>query len=114
MRRKEVQFASPACKALAARLGESIRLARLARNQTQLDFAERARVSRRTLIRIEAGDLAVSFTGWLSALESASLLALFERAAKPDADAIGRTQRESESRKRARKTPPRVGDNYDF
>jgi len=114
MRRKEVQFASPASATLAARLGAAIRLARLARNQTQADFAERARVSRRTLIRIEAGDPAVSFTGWLSAMESASLLPLFDKAATPDADVIGRTQRESESRKRARKTPVRPGDNYDF
>jgi len=114
MRRKEAEFASPAAKAVAQRLGQSIRLARLARNLTQADFAERARIGRRTLTRIELGDSSVSFTGWLSALESASLLPQLDRVADPSADALGQAQRSSEIRKRARRPHPGASDKYDF
>ena len=114
MRRKESEFASSAARAVAIRLGQAIRLARLGRNQPQSDFAERARIGRRTLTRIESGDPAVSFTGWLSALECASLLSLLEKAANPESDPIGQAQRAAQTRKRARRAGPQARDNYDF
>jgi transcriptional regulator with XRE-family HTH domain len=101
MRRPEAAFASPASIAASGQLGAAIRLARLARNLTQADFAERARMSVATLQRIERGDPAVSFSSWLSAMEVSNLLPILQRAADPDADAAGRARRQLEQRKRA-------------
>lgn len=116
MRHPEAAFASPASSATASELGRGIRMARLARNMTQADFAERARLSIKTLQRIELGDPAVSFASWLSAMEIAALLPALRRAADPNADARGKAQRELEQRKRAtgsrRKTTE--PDAYDF
>jgi transcriptional regulator with XRE-family HTH domain len=103
MRRPEANFASPVSASVAVQLGHAIRLARLGRNLTQADFAERARVSIATLQRIERGDPAVSFTSWLSAMEAGSLLPLLKAAADPHADARGSAQRQLEQRRRASK-----------
>ena len=101
MRRPEVAFASPKSASVAADLGRAVRLARLGRNLTQSDFAERARVSVATLQRIERGDPAVSFTSWLSAMEASSLLPALKAVADPGIDARGAAQRQLEERKRA-------------
>ena len=116
MRRPETAFATPSSLGAAQKLGRAVRLARLARNLTQVDFAERSRISLATLNRIERGAPAVSFTSWLSALETASLLSLLERLADPDADARGRVQRSMEVRKRAsgRKSKAARKDDYAF
>lgn len=116
MRRSEQSFASPSSSSAARKLGGAIRAARLARNLTQADFAERARTSIATLKRIEQGDPAVSFGSWLSALENASLLHLLERLAEPEADPHGSARRAQEARKRA--SGSRIQDardeTYDF
>jgi transcriptional regulator with XRE-family HTH domain len=101
MRRPEAAFASPKSAAVAAELGRAVRMARLGRNLTQADFAERARVSVATLQRIERGDPAVSFTSWLSAMEASSLLPALKAVADPAIDVRGAAQRKLEERKRA-------------
>ena len=101
MRRPEASFVSPTSASVAVQLGRAISLARLGRNLTQADFAERARFSVATLQRIERGDPAVSFTSWLSAMEAGSLLPLLKAAADPSADARGNAQRQLEQRRRA-------------
>lgn len=101
MRRPEAAFASPKSASVAADLGRAVRLARLGRNLTQSDFAERARVSVATLQRIERGDPAVSFTSWLSAMEASALLPALKEIANPAIDARGVAQRRLEERKRA-------------
>ena len=116
MRRPEAAFASPRSASVAAYLGRAIRLARLGRNLTQADFAERARVSIATLQRIERGDPAVSFTSWLSAMEASGLLPALKAVADPGLDALGVAQRQREERKRATGTKRQAGrdDAYDF
>jgi transcriptional regulator with XRE-family HTH domain len=103
MRRPEAKFASPLSASVATKLGEAIRRARLSRNLTQGDFAQRARVSVATLQRIERGDPAVSFAAWLSALEAGALLPVLKAAAEPSADVQGNALRQLEQRKRASK-----------
>jgi transcriptional regulator with XRE-family HTH domain len=116
MRRPEASFASPISASVAVQLGRAIRLARLGRNLTQADFAERARVSVATLQRIEHGDPAVSFTSWLSAMETGSLLPLLKAAADPSADARGDAQRQMDQRRRASKLRRNASqaDSYAF
>ena len=116
MRRSEASFASPMSASVATQLGRAIRLARLGRNLTQEDFAQRARISVATLQRIERGDPAVSFSSWLSAMEVGSLLAVLKAAADPNADALGVAQRQLEQRRRASKvrSPASQVDAYDF
>ncbi len=74
MRKEEKNFASPSVKQAASRFGQSIRLARLSRNMTQQAAAERAKMSTYTWIKIEKGDVSVSTSSWLSALECVGLL----------------------------------------
>jgi|GEM_PF-1511539 len=116
MRRPEAAFASPASIEVARQLGSAVRSARLARNLTQADFAERARMSLATLQRIERGDPAVSLTSWLSAMEVASILSLLKRVADPQADAGGRARRQLEERQRATGSRGKASgtDPYDF
>jgi transcriptional regulator with XRE-family HTH domain len=120
MRRPEASFTSPQSTAAAVELGSAVRQARLGRNLTQADFAQRARISLATLQRIERGDPAVSFTSWLSAMETGALLGALRKAAAPEADALGSAQRQSEQRRRAAKpkrkdgATPDTPDAYDF
>jgi transcriptional regulator with XRE-family HTH domain len=78
MRRPESQFVTPTGLQAAQHLGQAVRASRLAMNSTQADFSARARLSRATLARIESGDPAVSFSSWLSVMEEASLLHVFQ------------------------------------
>jgi len=116
MRRPEVNFVSPVSASVATQLGRAVRLARLGRNLTQEDFAQRARVSVATLQRIERGDPAVSFTSWLSAMEAGSLLSMLRSVADPAADVRGSAQRQLEQRQRASKLKSNasVVDAYAF
>lgn len=110
MRRPEANFASPLSASVATQLGGAIRVARLGRNLTQGDFAQRARISLATLQRIERGDPAVSFTSWLSAMEASSLLSVLKAAAEPSADTVGSSRRQLEQRQRASKLRGRAAD----
>lgn len=117
MRRPEASFASPLAASVATQLGAAIRVARLGRNLTQADFAQRARVSLATLQRIERGDPAVSFTSWLSAMEASSLLGVLKAAAEPGADKVGSARRQLEQRQRASRPRSKAADpmqSYDF
>jgi DNA-binding XRE family transcriptional regulator len=113
MRRPEAKFASPMSASVATQLGHAIRYARLGRNLTQEDFAQRARVSIATLQRIERGDPAVSFTSWLSAMEASSLLPVLKAAAQASADAHGSALRQMEQRQRASKPRSSASDRLD-
>ena len=116
MRRPEAEFVSPLSQSTAVSLGLAVRAARLARNLTQRDLAERSRMSRATLIRIERGDAAVSLGAWLSALESTALLGLLQSAAQPESDTVGRARRNDQLRKRATGSRTIVSreEEYDF
>lgn len=74
MRKSEKQYVSAVATAQAKRWGALIKAARLSRNLTQALAAERARMSQFTWIKIEKGEVAVSFGAWLSALEILGLL----------------------------------------
>lgn len=120
MQRPEAIFATPEVIAAARQLGSAIRQARLARNRTRTDFAERAHISPATLDRLEQGDVAVRMGAWFSALHTGNLLHLLEKVSTPDADTLGRVEREKRTSGALRKnayTPKSTAvesDEYDF
>jgi transcriptional regulator with XRE-family HTH domain len=113
MRRSERHFATPASAALAQDLGAALRAARLARNRTVADGAARARVSPRTLHRIERGDVAVAFGSWLAVIESLGLQQLLAPLARRSSDAVGEALRVERDRRRARR-PSGADASHDF
>jgi len=114
MPRPEASFASPDTSLAAQKLGKAVRMARLARNMTRIDFAERARISAPTLDRIERGDVAVRMGSWLLALQVCNLLHQLDKVSDPNADILGQQQRELSIRKRASGKRKKAQDNYDF
>ena len=113
MRRSNKEFISPELIRQASRLGDAVVAARIARNMTRQDFSERANISPSTLVRIENGDVSVSFSSWLQAFERAGLLGLIQPIANPQNDLIGEARRKTEARVRPRKSASKTGD-YDF
>jgi transcriptional regulator with XRE-family HTH domain len=113
MKRNNKDFASVDLKRRSAALGRAVAAARIARNMSRQDFSERANISPSTLVRIEGGDVSVSFASWLQAFERAGLLGLLEPLANRQNDVIGEAQREAQSRKRPRKPVSKTGE-YDF
>jgi transcriptional regulator with XRE-family HTH domain len=113
MKRNNKDFSSPELAQRAAILGRAVAAARIARNMTRQDFSERANISPSTLIRIENGDVSVSFSSWLQAFERAGLLGLLQPLTNPQNDLIGEARRKTESRLRPRKTASKTGE-YDF
>lgn len=108
MRRKEEKFVSPFGMAAAGRVAAVVRTARLARNMTQEAAAERAKMSAYTWMKIERGDVSVSFGSWLSALECLGLLdSLTVATAAPGTAPI------ESIRQRARPSKA-TSDKYDF
>jgi transcriptional regulator with XRE-family HTH domain len=73
VKRQEQQFASPAAQETARHLARLVRQGRLARRWTQAEMAERARVSVRTLKRIEQGAPSASLGAWLAVVERLGL-----------------------------------------
>lgn len=104
MRKKEQAFASPNVLNSAHTWGRQIQAARLARNLTQTDAAERGRMSLWTWLKIEKGEVSVSMASWLAAFEVVGLLAGI---AIPDDPSLP-------AAKRLRANPSRHSDEYDF
>lgn len=113
MKRNNKEFISADLLHQATRLGRAVSAARIARNMTRQDFSERANISASTLVRIENGDVAVSFSSWLQAFERAGILGLLQPLASPQNDLIGEARRKNESRARPRRAVSKTGD-YDF
>jgi transcriptional regulator with XRE-family HTH domain len=114
MQKRELDFASSASLKIAKKLGDAIRQARIARNRTREDLAQRSKMSRNTLVRLESGDVAVRMGAWLSALEATGLLHLLEDVATPEKDVLGEVARKQKPRVRARTITKQEEDNYDF
>lgn len=107
MRRSEEKFTTPASRLRAREMAGVIRQARLGRNWTQEAAAERARMSAVTWLKIEKGDVSVSWGSWLSAMECLQLLEGLTLVA-PTSDAI-----EGVPRQRARSSPE-LAKKFDF
>lgn len=107
--RTESTFATPAVDRLARQLGQRVRQARVSRQWTQAELAERSRISAPTMQRIEQGSVAVSIGAWLGVLERLGLLTQLENVEDRAATAL--LQDAAPRRVRKRKPPP---DTLDF
>lgn len=105
MRKSEIQYVSTVAIEQARQWGRLIKAARLDRNLTQVLAAERARMSEYTWIKIEKGNVSVSFGAWLSALETMGLLEGIELPQMPEPP--------RQHRLRARESKASVAE-YDF
>ena len=88
MRRKEADFATPAAQQTARHLATLIRQARLVRNWSQAELAERSRASLATIKRIERGALETSLGAWMAALELVGVLPRLNELRDPASEAL--------------------------
>lgn len=98
MRRREADFATAEVQAAARHLGSLIRQARLARKWSQTLLAERARVSKPTLSRIEKGAVEPSIGLWLAVLEALGLSSIPRDVRDPVSEALLNTTRTQRAR----------------
>ncbi|MCZ6804135.1 MAG: helix-turn-helix transcriptional regulator [Proteobacteria bacterium] len=90
----------PKVKKRLARVGEQIRLARLRRNYTAVNVAERSGMSRETLRKIEKGDPNVNIGSYVSVLHSLGMDADVELLAYEDS--LGRNLEDIKMQSRQR------------
>lgn len=104
MKRQESTFASPPAEAAGRHLGALVRQARIARNWTLAELAERARVSLATIKRIEGGSLSTSLGAWLAVLERVGLLHRLAELRDPASEALLNETRAKRPRGKSAKT----------
>ncbi|WP_369925608.1 helix-turn-helix domain-containing protein [Xanthomonas sp. NCPPB 2632] len=88
MRRDEQLFALPQVVRVGSHLAGLVKTARLARGWSQVELAERARISAPTMTRLEKGVVSASLGTWLSVFDALGLLRLFERLEDRASDAL--------------------------
>lgn len=71
---KKQNILMPDTRKVLEQMGSQIRMARLRRNITSTELAERARISRMTLNKIEAGDPSVSMGAYANVLHGLNFL----------------------------------------
>jgi len=108
--RSELGLPVPICEE-AARIGANIRLARKRRGITQAEMAERMFVTRKTLSRLEQGEVSASIGVLLSALWVLGLERDIMGVADPAKDAVGLQRERALLPKRVRKT---LAETVDF
>ncbi|PKL94560.1 MAG: hypothetical protein CVV18_08570 [Gammaproteobacteria bacterium HGW-Gammaproteobacteria-8] len=104
MKRQESEFASPLVEATGRHLGALVRQARVARNWTMAELAERARVSLATLKRIEGGSLSTSLGAWLAVFERVGLMSRLAELRDPASEALLNHTRAKRPRGRSEKS----------
>lgn len=94
------------------RLGRNIRIARLRREMTQAELAERVSVSRVLISQVEKGNPKTSIAVYLGALWVLGLLDELTVVADPDKDVEGRTLERLRYPQRARSQRGRLSDAF--
>ena len=93
-------------QAILQELGVRLTVARLARNLTQAALAEQAGVSKRTVERLESGQVATQLSGFLRVCRALGLVDRFETLVpSPEPGPVAQLRRQGQTRKRtSRKT----------
>lgn len=92
-------------EAVLAELGARLAAARLDRNLTQAALAEEAGVSKRTVERLESGEVAARLSGLVRVCRALGLLERFDALVPPPVSSpIAQLKLARRTRKRARKT----------
>ncbi|MGQ0798840.1 MAG: helix-turn-helix domain-containing protein [Pseudomarimonas sp.] len=88
MKGKGTSIITPRGQRATKQLAGLVQRARLARNMTQADLAERARVSPGSIHRLERGEPGVALWVWLNAMEALGQLELLEALRDPLTEAL--------------------------
>ena len=114
MPRNSLSYAliSDAALGSLAALGLRLKDARLLRNWTQADIADKAGLSESSIRKVEAGSPHITVGAYLALLDVLGLPAAFDRVIAPGDDTLGEALGRNAMRKRARS--PRAPDIDEF
>lgn len=114
MKRDQKSAILPPAQVALEKLGRHLKNARKARGLTGALAAERAGISRPTLVRVEAGDPSVSMGAYAALLQFCGLLDQAVSAIAPEQDKTGQALRLSKQPKRVRGPSRKELARYDF
>jgi transcriptional regulator with XRE-family HTH domain len=94
------------------RIGGGIQTARLRRNMSQQELADRLAVSIHTVRAVEAGKAGTSMGTYLHAIWVLDLMGTVEQVADPALDQVGMALEASDRRRRSRPTTGKLDDAF--
>lgn len=94
------------------RIGEGLRTARLRRNMSQQELADRLGASIHTVRAMEAGKAGTAVGTYLHALWVMDLIETVSQVARPELDKVGRAFEASERRRRSSSTAEGLDDAF--
>ena len=103
MKKSSSQFLMFGVEELLQQVGQNIKTARIRRNLTILELANRVHVDERTIIRLEKGDPSINFKNLVTVLMVLGLEDSVFDLADPNADELGRALELQKYPKRVRK-----------
>ncbi|MFM6904998.1 MAG: helix-turn-helix domain-containing protein [Acinetobacter tjernbergiae] len=103
MKKSSSQFLMFGVEELLQQVGQNIRTARIRRNLTILELANRVHVDERTISRLEKGDPSINFKNLVTVLMIFGLEDSVFDIAHPNADEVGRALELQKQPKRVRK-----------
>ena len=103
MKKSSSQFLMFGVEELLQQVGQNIRTARIRRNLTILELANRVHVDERTISRLEKGDPSINFKNLVTVLMVLGLEDSVFDIAHPNADEVGRALELQKQPKRVRK-----------
>ena len=103
MKKSSSQFLMFGVEELLQQVGQNIKTARIRRNLTILELANRVHVDERTISRLEKGDPSINFKNLVTVLMVLGLEDSVFDLADPNADALGRALELQKYPKRVRK-----------
>jgi transcriptional regulator with XRE-family HTH domain len=116
MPRSSLSYAliSDAALGSLAGLGSRLKEARLLRNWTQADVADKAGLSESSIRKVEAGSPHITVGAYLALLDVFGLPTAFDRVIAPGDDTLGEALGRNAMRKRARAPREADGDEFDI
>ena len=103
MKKSSSQFLMFGVEELLQQVGQNIKTARIRRNLTILELANRVHVDERTISRLEKGDPSINFKNLVTVLMALGLEDSVFDLADPNADELGRALELQKYPKRVRK-----------
>ncbi len=111
---KSYDLLSDAALNSLSKLGERLREARLRRNWTQTETAEKAGLSDSSVKKVEAGSVHITIGAYLSILDVFGLPMAFDSVMVAGADTLGEALSRHSLRQRARSANSSGGDDWEL